>query len=65
MQTMRTMLKSDEELADFAKTTIQVNSVNPVRKVREIWKNSLQFQKIDRLNADSFIEDTLCQSNLL
>jgi hypothetical protein len=52
---MRTMLKSKRELADFAKTTIQVNSVNPMQKVREIWKNGLQFQKIDRLNADSFI----------
>ena len=55
MQTMRTMLKSSEELADFAKTTILVNVINPIRKVREIWKNSLQFQKIDRWNADSFI----------
>ena len=62
---MRTMLKSNEELADFAKTTIQVNSVNPIQKVREIWKNGLQFQKFDRLNADSFIKDMLCQLNLL
>lgn len=62
---MRTMLKSSEELADFAKTTIQVNSVNPIQKVREIWKNGLQFQEFNRFDSDSFIEDILCQSNLL
>ncbi len=33
---MRTMLKSKEELADFAKTTIQLNAINPIQKVREI-----------------------------